>query len=89
MLQHVHRREAEDRQGDHPGQHEAQARRCVFPSFSSLLFPLLSSPELTPPLTDFDAHHGFAIRGDPNDEKIRKEADRAFDESVAFLKANL
>ncbi|GAA5833700.1 hypothetical protein JCM11251_003208 [Rhodosporidiobolus azoricus] len=39
--------------------------------------------------SDFDAAHGFAIRGDPNNEKVRKEADRAFEDSVKFIKANL
>ncbi|GAA6017480.1 hypothetical protein JCM10207_008241 [Rhodosporidiobolus poonsookiae] len=38
---------------------------------------------------DFDAGHGFAIRGDPSDAKVRAEADRAFDEAVSFLKEHL
>ncbi|BGP20500.1 hypothetical protein JCM10213_007657 [Rhodosporidiobolus nylandii] len=38
---------------------------------------------------DFEGGHGFAIRGDPNDEVERKEADRAFDESTKFIKEHL
>ncbi|POY74916.1 hypothetical protein BMF94_1892 [Rhodotorula taiwanensis] len=33
--------------------------------------------------------HGFAIRGDPKDDKVRKAADDAFVQSVNFIKANL
>ncbi|GAA5902465.1 hypothetical protein JCM6882_002760 [Rhodosporidiobolus microsporus] len=39
--------------------------------------------------SDFDAAHGFSNRGDPNDPKIRAEADRAFEESLAFIKKHL
>ncbi|GAA6039807.1 hypothetical protein JCM8097_004229 [Rhodosporidiobolus ruineniae] len=40
-------------------------------------------------MIDFEGGHGFAIRGDPNDPTARKEADRAFEESVKFIKENL
>ncbi|GAA5884750.1 hypothetical protein JCM3774_005804 [Rhodotorula dairenensis] len=33
--------------------------------------------------------HGFAIRGDPKDEHVRKSADDAFEQSVNFIKAHL
>ncbi|KWU42466.1 alpha/beta-hydrolase [Rhodotorula sp. JG-1b] len=33
--------------------------------------------------------HGFAIRGDPKDEHVRKAADDAFEQSVKFIKAHL
>ncbi|GAA5868034.1 hypothetical protein JCM8547_000785 [Rhodosporidiobolus lusitaniae] len=38
---------------------------------------------------DFEGGHGFAIRGDPSDAKIRGEADRAFEEAVNWFKAHL
>ncbi|BGP11678.1 hypothetical protein JCM10049v2_007598 [Rhodotorula toruloides] len=35
------------------------------------------------------AGHGFAIRGSPDDPKQRADADKAFEESVNFIKAHL
>lgn len=41
-------------------------------------------------VTDYEGvGHGFAIRGDPKDEHVRKSADDAFEQSVKFIKAHL